>query len=366
MSHDSGLADAQLLQRTAHEVFTELFPSNRVRELMATQSGFDAQDWRRLTGELGVTGLMVGEQFGGSGMSARELGVVFEEAGRSLGGEPMFAVAGLAIPLLLEAGNADACARWLPGLCDGSLLATVIYTDAEGRWGPAQVDIRADRDRLSGRAGYVIDAAHADVIFTPARTPDGPAVFAVERRSPGVTITPLISLDQTRKQAHVEFSGAPAVGLDGADQLLDRAYATSCALLACELAGVAVRCLDMAAEYARGRVQFGRAIGSFQAIKQKLADLLIRVESARSAATAAVETAATDSPDLWWTASLAKAYCADAAMHASEQTIQIHGGIGFTWEHDAHLYFKRARTGQELLGSTRQHYELVAEHLSRI
>jgi alkylation response protein AidB-like acyl-CoA dehydrogenase len=366
MSDDSTLADAQLLRHTVRQVFTELFPTSRVRELMATPSGFDGGDWRRLTGELGVSGLMVDEQFGGSGLSVRELGVVFEEAGRSLGGEPIFAVAGLAIPLLLEAGDADACARWLPGLCDGSLLATVIYADAEGRWGPAHVDVRADNERLSGSAGFVVGAADADLIFAPARTAEGPAVFAVERDGPGVTITPLITLDQTRKQARVEFADAPAIRLDGAEHPLDRAYGTSCALLACELVGVAARCLDMTAAYARERVQFGRAIGSFQAIKQKLADLLIRVESARSAATAAVEAAATGSPDLWWTASLAKAYCAEAAMHASEQTIQIHGGIGFTWEHDAHLYFKRARTGQELLGNSVEHYEHVAEHLSRI
>jgi alkylation response protein AidB-like acyl-CoA dehydrogenase len=368
MSHDGTVAEAQLLARTAHEVFTELFPSERVRELMATSSGFDRHDWRRLTGELGVTGLMVDEQFGGSGMSARELGVVFEEAGRSLGGTPLFAVAGLAIPLLLAAGDAAACARWLPGLCDGSLLATVIYADGDGRWGPAQVDIRVDADGLFGRGGYVVDAAESDVIFTPARTPDGPAIFAVERHGPGVTVTPLITLDQTRKQASVELVGAHGVRVGGAavTQPLDRAYATSCALLACELAGVAARCLDMTTEYARGRVQFGRPIGSFQAIKQKLADLLIQVESARSAATAAVAAAATDSPDLGWTASLAKAYCSEAAMHAGEETIQIHGGVGFTWEHDAHLYFKRARTGQELLGTAREHYDRVAEHLSHI
>jgi alkylation response protein AidB-like acyl-CoA dehydrogenase len=368
MSHDSDLADAQLLQQTAHEVFAELFPSARVRALMATQSGFDPQDWRRLTGELGVTGLMVDEQFGGSGLTARELGAVFQEAGRSLGGAPMFAVAGLAIPLLLQTGDTAAWARWLPGLCDGSLLATVIYADADGRWGPAQVDVRADGDRLFGRGGYVIDATESDLILTPARTPDGPAIFAVERHSAGVEVTPLITLDQTRKQASVELAGARGVrlGCGPVAHPLEHAYATSCALLACELAGVAARCLDMTAEYARERVQFGRPIGSFQAIKQKLADLLIHVESAHSAATAAVDAAAVDSPDLWWTASLAKAYCSEAAMHAGEETIQIHGGIGFTWEHDAHLYFKRARTGEELLGTAREHYDRVAEHLSHI
>jgi alkylation response protein AidB-like acyl-CoA dehydrogenase len=366
MNHHGDLAETQLLQTTAREVFTELFPSERVRELMATAPGFDRGDWHRLTGELGVTGLMVGEEFGGAGLSARELGVVFEEAGRSLGGAPMFGVAGLTIPLLLESGDVDAQARWLPGLSDGSVLATVIYTDAVGRWDPGLVDISAEGNRLDGRAGYVVEAADADLLFAPARTPNGPALFAVERSSPGVTITPLVTLDQTRKQAHVEFSGAPAVQLHATGRCLDRAFAISCALLACELVGVASRCLDMSVDYARERVQFGRAIGSFQAIKQKLADLLIQVESARSAATAAAEAAASGSADLWWTASLAKAYCSEAAMRTGEENIQIHGGIGFTWEHDAHLCFKRARTGQELLGTPREHYHRVAEHLSHI
>jgi acyl-CoA dehydrogenase len=368
MSDDIELGDAQLFQNTAHEVFTELFPSARVRELMATQSGWDAPTWRKLTGQLGVAGLMVEERFGGSGLTARELGLVFEEAGRCLGGTPMFAVAGLTIPLLLQTGDADALAGLLPKLCDGSLVATVIYADADGRWGPSRVAIRAEGDRLFGRSGYVVDAAYSDLILTPARTPQGTAIFAVERDAAGVEVTPLVTLDQTRKQARVELSGARGVRLDGGaiDSALERAYATSCALLACELSGVAARCLEMTSEYARGRVQFGRPIGSFQAVKQKLADLLIQVESARSAATAAVAAAADDSPDLWWTASLAKAYCSEAAMHASEETIQLHGGIGFTWEHDAHLYFKRARTGEELLGAAGEHYDRVAEHVSQI
>lgn len=368
MSNDIDLGDALLLQTTARDVFTELFPSQRVRELMATPSGWDLQSWRRLTGELGVAGLMVDESLGGSGLTARELGLIFEEAGRCLGGGPMFSVAALAIPILLHSGDSAACQRWLPPLCDGSLIATAIYADAEGRWGPAQVDIHADGDRLFGCSGYVVDAATSELILTPARTSEGPAIFAVERHTDGVEITPLVTLDQTRKQARVEFAGAQGVRLrsDAAEDALNRAYALSCALLACELSGVAGRCLEMTADYARQRVQFGRPIGSFQAIKQKLADLLIQVESARSAATAAMAAAATNSPDLWWTASVAKSYCADAAMHASSETIQIHGGIGFTWEHDAHLYFKRARTGQELLGSVDAHYERVGAHLSNI
>jgi alkylation response protein AidB-like acyl-CoA dehydrogenase len=368
MSEDVDLGDAQRFQTTTREALGELFPSARVRELMATQSGWDVPTWRRLTGELGVAGLMVDERFGGSGFTARELGLVFEEAGRCLGGSPMFAVAGLTIPLLLAAGDADAHTGLLPKLCDGSLVATVIYADADGRWGPSRVGIRAEGGRLFGHSGYVVDAAASDLILTPARTPEGTAIFVVQRDAVGVEVTPLVTLDQTRKQARVELSGARGIRLGGGDidSALDRAYAISCALLACELSGVASRCLDMTAEYARGRLQFGRPIGSFQAIKQKLADLLIQVESARSAATAAVAAAADHSPDLLWTASLAKAYCSEAAMHASEEAIQIHGGIGFTWEHDAHLYFKRARTGEELLGTAGEHYDRVAEHVSHI
>lgn len=368
MTDQIDLDDTRLLQATAREVFAELFSSQHIRDLMATPSGWDRRSWQRLTGELGVAGLIVDDSLGGSGLTARELGLIFEEAGRCLGGGPMFAVAGLAIPVLLYSGDAAACKRWLPPLCDGSLIATAIYADANGRWGPGQVDIRADGDRLFGCSGYVVDAADSELILTPARTPDGPAIFAVENHTNGVEITPLVTLDQTRKQARVEFTGAQGIRLHSAaaEDALDRAYALSCALLACELCGVAARCLEMTADYARERIQFGRPIGSFQAIKQKLADLLIQVESARSAATAAVGAAATNSPDLWWTASLAKSYCADAAMHASSETIQIHGGIGFTWEHDAHLYFKRARTGQELLGSVDGHYERVGMHLSSI
>ena len=366
MSVQLAPADEQLLRDTVRDAFGRLFPGRTVRDLMASDTGWDRPTWRRLVTEVGVAGIAVSEHLGGSGLSWREAGLVFEQAGRCLGGAPLFAVAGLAVPLLLAADDDVACARWLPGLCDGSLVATVVYADEHGRFGPDRVDVRADGERLCGSGSYVVDAASADVVFTPARTADGPAIFAVDRHAPEVTVAPLVTLDQTRKQAHVAFHDAPAARLQVADaaQALERGYATSCALLACELAGVAAQCLDMTATYARSRVQFGRPIGSFQAVKQKLAELLIRVESARSAAAAAV--AAVGGPDLSWTASLAKAYCAEAAMRAAEEAIQLHGGIGFTWEHDAHLYFKRARTGEELLGSVREHHARVGEHLSRI
>lgn len=367
MSEQLAPADEQLLRSTVHEVFGELFPSRVVRELMATETGWDPTIWRRLVGELGVAGISVDETFGGSGLSVREAGLVFEEAGRCLGPTPLLAVTGLAIPLLQAAGDTTACERWLPGLCDGTLIATVVYADAHGRFGPDRITVRAEGDCLFGTGGYVVDAAISDVLFTPACTADGIAIFAVERNTPGVTVTPLVTLDQTRKQARVTFDGARGIRLrcsGSTASALEQAYATSFALLACELTGVAAQCLDMTAEYALSRVQFGRKIGSFQAVKQKLAELLIRVESARSASAAAVAAAGT--ADLWWTASLAKAYCSEAAMRVAEETIQLHGGIGFTWDHDAHLYFKRARTGEEVLGSAREHYGRVGDYLSEI
>jgi alkylation response protein AidB-like acyl-CoA dehydrogenase len=366
VTDDDDPSDARLLQKTTQEVFAELFPSTRVRELMATDSGWDRQTWKRLTGELGIAGLMIDEDLGGSGLSARELGLVFEEAGRCLGAAPLFAVAGLAIPLLISVGDDDAREALLPKLCDGSLIATVMYADGDGRWGPSHVDVQVQAGRLHGGGGFVVDAGCADLIFIPVREAEGLAVYAVERDAAGVDVVALVPLDQTRKQARVTLTGARGVRLgDGADAV-QRGFDTSCALLACELTGVAARCLEMTTDYARDRVQFGRRIGSFQAVKQKLAEALIQVESARSAATAAASAAADRGTDLWWTASLAKAYCSEAAMHVAEETIQLHGGIGFTWEHDAHLFFKRARTGEEMLGSAREHYDRVGTHLSVI
>ncbi len=368
MSAQAALSDVQLLQKTVREALGEMSPPARVRALMATESGWDPRLWRRLSNELGLPGIAVDERYGGSELSERELAVVFEEAGRALLCAPLFAVAALAIPLLTAVGDEDACRRWLPSLCDGSRTATVVTTDRHGRHGPDHIEVTADGGRLHGRAGYVVDGATADVVLTPARTPAGLAVFAVDRGAPGVDVTPLVTLDQTRRQAHLTFSAAPAtrVGQGGASDAVARMFAVSCAMLASEQVGVAQRCLDMTVAYTRSRIQFGRPVGSFQAVKQKLADMLIRVESARSAATAAAQAAAAGSPDTPWVASVAKAYCSEACMAVAAETIQLHGGIGFTWEHDAHLYFKRARASEEMLGTPRDHYDRVGEHLATV
>jgi len=371
-----------LFRETLRDALTALSPSAEVRRLMATESGWDRHTWRRLCGELGLAGLAVPEAYGGSGFSAVELGVAFEEAGRTLLCAPLLSVAGLAVPLLLALADEAACKTYLPGLCDGSLTATVATADAAGRSlaGGGEL-VRAEPARgqvlLSGTADFVVDGATADLIFVPAATATGLGVYAVRADAPGLVVTPLVTLDPTRKQARLTFgdvTGTP-VGPPDARRAVRQALDVANALLAAEQAGVAARCLEFAVEHARTRVQFGRPIGSFQAVKQKTADMLIRVESARSAAMAATEAAArltgagkllatlTDLPGLAVTAAAARAYCSPACVAVAADTIQLHGGLGFTWEHDAHLYFKRAWTSAELLGGPEEQIEAVARHL---
>ena len=369
--------ELRLLRDSVREALTALSPSSEVRARMASEDGWDRGTWRRLCRELGLAGFMVAEEHGGGGFTAVELGVVFEEAGRALLCAPLFATAGLAIPLLLALDDAEAAGRYLPGLCDGSLVATVAVSDTAGRplleGRPVEAVIRDGAPVLSGTAGFVVDGATADLFLVPAHTEDGIAVFAVPADAPGVVVTPLATLDQTRRQAKVGFWDAPAVriGRGESTAAVRRALDVSCAMLAAEQAGGAALCLEMAVEYGRTRVQFGRPIGSFQAFKQKAASLLIQVESARSAAEAAAQAAAValdpgapvrlpGLPELPVVASVAQVTCSEAYVAVAAENIQLHGGIGFTWEHDAHLYFKRAWAGREMLGRPEEHTERLA------
>lgn len=400
----AGADELRLLRRTVRGALDDLSSPTEVRRQMAAERGWDPSTWRRLCGELGLAGLAVPEEYGGSGFTQVELGIVFEEAGRSLLCAPLFATAALAVPLLLALDDEDARRRLLPGLCAGSVVGTVVTADETGRTLPGTDGVRlveavegaeaveaveaaeavevaqqAGKWSLHGIGGFVVDGAWADLILVPARTGTGLAVFAVEAGAPGLTALPLVTLDPTRRQATLTFDGTPATRLGSGDAsaALERAFDTARALLAGEQAGGAGRCLDRTVEYAKSRVQFGRPIGGFQAVKQKAADLLIRVESARSAATAAAQAAAhatsggsattgPDLPDLAVVAAVAKAYCSEAYVAVAAEMIQLHGGIGFTWEHDAHLYFKRAWTSAELLGGPVEHIEGLARHLATL
>jgi alkylation response protein AidB-like acyl-CoA dehydrogenase len=320
--------------------------------------------------QLGLQGLIVPEEFGGSGYSYVELIVVLEEMGRALLCAPYFSSVALAANLLLSSGDDAAKKDYLPGIANGSTVATVALAEASGRWDEEGVTLEAsgsgDSWTLTGEKMYVLDGHTADLILVAARTPAGVSVFAVDKGASGLTATPLSTMDQTRKQAKLTFEGTPArlVGTDGQGwQAVSRMLDLAAVALAAEQVGGAQRVLEMSVEYAKVRVQFGRPIGSFQAIKHKCADMLLEVESAKSAAYYAGWAAAEDSDELPVVACLAKSYCSEAYFHATAENIQIHGGIGFTWEHPAHLYFKRAKSSELLFGDPTYHRELLAQRI---
>jgi alkylation response protein AidB-like acyl-CoA dehydrogenase len=341
-----------------------------VREQMETETGFDAAVWNQMGTEMGLQGLIIPEEFGGSGFSYVELIVVLEEMGRSLLCAPYFSTVVLAGNALTHSGDDAAKKALLPGIAAGETIATLAFTEENGRWDEEGVTTTATADgddyKLNGTKMFVLDGHTADVLIVAARTAKGVSLFHTTGDAAGVTRTPLSTMDQTRKQAKVEFADTPAtlIGTDGGGwDTLSTVLDLAAVALAAEQVGGAQMCLDMSVEYAKVRVQFGRPIGSFQAIKHKCADMLLEVESAKSAAYYAGWCAAEMNDELPSVACLAKAYCSEAYFHAAAENIQIHGGIGFTWEHPAHLYFKRAKSSELLFGDPTYHRELLAQRI---
>lgn len=343
--------------------------STDVRALMETQDGFDPVVWKQMALELGLQGLGIPEEYGGSGYGTMELAVVFEEMGRALLVAPFFSTVAMATPLLLAVADRDASQAWLPQIADGSLLVTAAVTDEGGDWNLDDVTTTARQVGtgwvLDGVKSFVLDGHLADLLLVVATTPDGLGVFAVTSDAAGLTRTTLETLDPTRKLARVQLNAVAAqrIGVGDATPAIAHTLDIAAALLAAEQAGGAAQCLDTAVGYAKIRTQFGRPIGSFQAIKHKCADMLMAVESARSAAYYAAWTAAEESAELPQAAAVAKAYCSDAYYRVAAENIQVHGGIGFTWEHDAHLYFRRAKSAQQLLGDPRLHRNRIADRI---
>lgn len=341
-----------------------------VRALMETEQGYDEAVWSQMAEQLGLQSLIIPEAYGGQGFSWVELVVVLEEMGRSLLCAPFFSSVVLATSALMLSGDEAAQSEYLPKIASGELIATVAVTEENGRWDESGVTATAtaagDSWTIDGAKHYVLDGHTAGLIIVAARTAAGVSLFAVDGDAAGLERTALSTMDQTRKQAKLTLSGTPAtlIGTDGAgwatlEAMLDRAAVG----LAAEQVGGAQKVLDMSVEYAKDRVQFGRPIGSFQAIKHKCADMLLEVESAKSAAYYAAWCAAEENDELPAMASLAKSYCSEAYFHATAENIQIHGGIGFTWEHPAHLYFKRAKSSELLFGDPTYHRELLAERI---
>ena len=358
------------LRKTVRSFLENKSSEEAVRELMETEDGYDPAVWSQMGEQMGLQGLSIPEEFGGSGYGFVELGIVLEEMGRALLCAPFFSTAVLAANTLLQSGDADAMAKHLPGIASGETIATLAYTEPSGKWDESGITMEATKSgdgyTLTGTKSFVLDGHIADLIIVAAKTAAGTSLFAVDGDAAGLTKTSLSTMDQTRKQAKLDFSNTPATligeegkGWDTLETVLDLAAVA----LAAEEVGGAQKVLEMAVEYAKVRVQFGRPIGSFQAIKHKCADMLLEVESAKSAAYYGMWCASEMNDELPSTASLAKAYCSEAYFHAAAENIQIHGGIGFTWEHPAHLYFKRAKSSELLFGDPTYHREQLAQRI---
>jgi hypothetical protein len=358
------------LRKAVNRFLAEKSPETEVRRLMETDEGYDASVWTQMAEQLGLQSLAIPEEFGGSGFTFVELSIVLEEMGAALLCAPFFSTVVLAANAILESGDDAAKAEYLPGIADGSTIATLALAEDNGRPELSAVTCAASAADggyvLNGHKNYVIDGHLANVIIVAAVTDKGLSLFAVAGDAAGLTKTQLPTMDQTRKQARLEFANTPArlIGADGGALAgLTKTLDLVAVGLAAEQVGGAQRCLDASVDYAKNRIQFGRPIGSFQAIKHKCADMLLEVESAKSAAYYASFAAAEDSDELPVVASLAKSYCSEAYFHAAAENIQIHGGIGFTWEHPAHLYFKRAKSSELLFGDPTYHREQLAQRI---
>jgi len=358
------------LRSALRRFLQEKSPETEVRRLMETTEGYDPAVWSQMADQLGLQSLTIPEAYGGSGFTYVELIVVLEEMGSALLCAPYFSTVALAANALLTSGDEKAKETYLPGIASGETIATLAITEESGRWDLDAVTLdaqpQADGYVLNGTKMYVLDGHVANLILVVGRTRSGLSLFAVPGDAPGLERTALATMDQTRKQARLELHDTPAtlVGEEGAAAPgLSKTLDLVAVALAAEQVGGAQRCLDSAVDYAKTRIQFGRPIGSFQAIKHKCADMLLEVESAKSAAYYAGWAAAEDSEELPVVASLAKSYCSEAYFHAAAENIQIHGGIGFTWEHHAHLYFKRAKSSELLFGDPAYHRELLAQRI---
>jgi alkylation response protein AidB-like acyl-CoA dehydrogenase len=366
-------ADHDLLRTTARRFLVERCPISAVRRMAADPDGFDAGRWRDLT-ELGWTGLVIPDRFGGAGLDHLSMALVLEETGRCLYPGPLLetALAGVAIA---RAGAPEQAARLLPDVAAGRLIATIAMIEGAGSWDADAIQASAEPVeggyRLFGEKVHVPWAAAADLLVAPFRWEGGIALFAVPLDGAGVDVEPEVGLDPTRRLARVRLGGAPVaadarlLGPPGGGALIDL-WAPALTFLAAELVGAADAALMMTVAYARDRVQFDRPIGAFQAVKHPLVDVLLAVERARSMVLAAAS-ALDHAPDVALTAArMAKVAAEEAALFASDRAVQLHGGFGFTWDCDAHLYYKRALAGAATWGDALFHRRQLVADLRRL
>jgi alkylation response protein AidB-like acyl-CoA dehydrogenase len=403
VTETSSAAELAELRDSVRDFLAAKSGEQRVRAAIETERGYDEDLWQQMAEQLSLPGLALPEEYGGDGFTFTELQVVLEELGRALTPSPFFASVVLAAGAILATGDDVAAKAYLPGIASGKTTATLAVAESAGLWSfdelttSARPAEGASTDAggtagvgswlLTGTKQFVLHGATADLFIVAAHTEEGPAFFAVQPGNPAgstvndavnrsrdgmvgrasttrstLTRTALKTLDLTRPMATLEFAETPAtlIGAPGTagralDDVLDRAMTA----LAAEQAGAARACLEASAAYARERHQFGRPIGSFQAVKHKCADMLVKVELAQAAATEAARAAAGD-PDaapLPQAAAVAHAVCSESLMFVAAENIQVHGGIGFTWEHPAHLYFRRAKASQLMFGGPGFYFE---------
>ena len=370
--------EQQELRSSARAFLADQSGSEQVRSAMESELGYDEQLWKQIGSELGWAAVHIPEEYGGLGLSYVELIALLETMGERLLCSPFFSSVCLGANALLCCGSEEQKQRLLPAVAEGQTRATLAWVEASGRWATSSIEATATRDGddylLRGCKRHVMDGNTADLIIVAARAEgssgdDGISLFAVPGDAPGLLRRPLPTMDRTRRLAELELSDlrVPAselLGEEGAGGAgLSKALDLAGIALAAEQVGGAQQCLDMSVEYAKEREQFGRAIGSFQAIKHKCANMMVDVEAARSAVYYAACVAAEDSEELAVNASLAQATASDAYFRCAADCVQIHGGVGITWEYDVHLYFKRAKSSETFLGDASHHRELVAQRI---
>jgi len=376
---DFGFSEEQeMLRSSARDFLAKEAPMTYVRKMMDDEVGFTPELWKKMA-DLGWMGLILPEQYGGSGLDFVDLIVVLEEMGRVVLPGPFFSTVVLGGVALLDGGSAALKDALLPKLASGELQVTLAQLEPSGRWDADGIQLAAKADGggyvLSGTKLFVPDAHTADHLVVAGRTPgssgtDGISLFLVDAKAPGITTTQLKTMDQTRKLGEVVLKdvrvpadrvlGPVGQGWALLDRVIDRGKVGLCA----EMCGGAQRVLEMSVDYAKVREQFGKPIGSFQAIQHKCANMLVEVESSKSVTYYAAWAVANGVAEAPLAAAMAKAYCSDAYRHVSGEGIQIHGGIGFTWEHDMHIYFKRAKSSEVTFGDATWNRELVAQHIN--
>jgi alkylation response protein AidB-like acyl-CoA dehydrogenase len=350
-----GLSESQeLLKDGARKFFAGECPNTEMRRLVETETGYDSALWSKLTDQ-GYTGIIFPEEYGGVGLGKVELMLLMEEAGRALLPGPFFSTVILAGSVLEAVCTQAHKKKYLAPICRGEARSTVAILESSASWNLSDLQLSANKGKLTGEKLFVSDAAIADFILVAARN----GVFAVESKAPGLKISPMSGMDLTRKLYALEFSNTPAEEI-GPNTNLPKAFDIATAALAAELVGGMQRTLDLTVEYAKTRKQFGKPIGMFQAVQHQCADMYLETESSRSAVYYAGWTLEENTPDAATAVSIAKMYASDAGRTVGNRGIQIHGGMGFTWENDIHLYYRRAKASETAFGDAAFHRERIA------